>query len=97
MIAPEEAPMPRKQSTPKVQSANSTCRAMGHDWMTTAAANWRVCKRGNCHASQRLVDGRWVSNAAAYRTHVPVVTDGTRQRRPSQSVLWASTSREKEN
>ena len=81
--------MPRKQATPKVQSANSTCRAMGHDWMTTAAANWRVCTRDKCRASEHLKDGVWVSNAAFYRTHVPVETDGTRARlRARQRQLW---------
>lgn len=87
----------RKQTTPPIESKNSVCRAIGHDWMTTAAANWRVCKRGNCHASERLVDGRWVSNAAAYRKHTPVVTDGTRERRSRQTMLWTPTLTEKEN
>ena len=81
--------MPRKQATPRVQSANSTCRAMGHDWMTTAAANWRVCKRERCRASEHLKDGVWVSNAAFYRKHVPVETDGTRARlHARQRQLW---------
>jgi len=89
--------MPRKQTTYKVQSANSTCRALGHDWMTTAAADWRVCQRENCRASERLIDGQWRSNAAAYRKHVPVVTDGTRERHPHQTILWTPIPAEKEN
>jgi hypothetical protein len=78
----------RKQTTSKVQSQNSTCRALGHDWMTTAATNWRTCKREQCRASERLVDGQWVSNAKLYRQHTPVVASGTRQRQPRQSAMW---------
>ena len=82
----------RKQH--QYESRNTTCRDTGHDWLSTAAANWRVCKREHCRASERLVDGEWVSNAAAYRHHTPVVTDGTRQRpQPRQSVLWQSDNR----
>jgi hypothetical protein len=51
--------------------------------MTTAAANYRVCKREHCPASERLVNGQWVSNAQAYRRHVPVIASSTRQH-----VLW---------
>jgi hypothetical protein len=80
----------RKQH--KYQSANSTCRDTGHDWMTTTAANWRVCKRENCRASERLVDGQWVSNAKAYRFHDPVVASHQRQRHPRQSVMWDSNT-----
>jgi hypothetical protein len=68
--------------------ANSTCRDIGHDWMTTAAANYRVCKRVKCRASQRLVDGQWVSNARAYRFHDPVVKYGRRERQPRQAAIW---------
>ncbi len=67
---------------------NSTCRDLGHDWMTTAAANYRVCKREKCRASQRLVDGAWVSNAKAYRFHDPVVAYNRRERQPHQTALW---------
>ena len=81
--------MPNKRTLPKVQSANSTCRALGHDWMSTAAADWRVCKRERCRASERLVEGLWVSNAAFYRRHVPVETEGTRAYlRSRQRRLW---------
>lgn len=75
----------RKQSTPKVQSANSTCRAMGHDWMTTASANWRVCTREKCRASERLDNGQWVSNAQALKHHTPVIES---HQRPLQSRMW---------
>jgi hypothetical protein len=61
----------RKQH--KYDSRNGTCRDAGHDWMTTAAANWRVCQREGCRASERLVDGQWVSNAKLYTFHDPVV------------------------
>ena len=74
----------RKPPTCKEPNAkNSLCRALGHDWMTTATANWRVCKRENCRASERLVDGQWVSNATTLRRHVPVVTSGSQQH-----ALW---------
>jgi hypothetical protein len=76
----------RKQH--KYQSANSTCRDAGHDWMTTTAANWRVCRREKCRASERLVDGQWVSNAKLYKFHDPVVASRTRQRHPRQSLMW---------
>ena len=68
--------------------ANSLCRDLGHDWMTTAAANYRVCKREKCRASQRLVAGQWVSNASAYRFHDPVVASTRRARQPRQTALW---------
>src|SRR6266852_5497631 len=71
----------RKQKS-RYESANNTCRDAGHDWMTTAAADWRTCKREQCRASQRLVNGQWVSNAKLYKFHNPVVPYGKRQRRP---------------
>src|SRR5689334_23362114 len=74
----EVSTMSSNQHAPKITSANSLCKATGHDWMTTAAATWRVCKREGCRASESLKDGVWVSNAARYRRHVPVETDGTR-------------------
>ena len=73
----------RKQPSSKVQSANSLCRALDHDWMHTLNTTYRVCKREQCRASQRLLKGQWVSNAAALCRHVPAVATGTRQ-----SVLW---------
>jgi hypothetical protein len=76
----------RKQH--QYQSANTTCRDAGHDWMSTTAANWRVCRRENCCASERLVDGQWVSNSKLYRFHDPVVAYRKRQRHPPQSVMW---------
>jgi len=74
----------------KYDSANSLCRDTGHDWMTTAAADWRTCKRERCRASERLVEGQWVSNVRLYRFHDPVVAYGKRQRRPRQTTLWDS-------
>jgi hypothetical protein len=68
--------------------ANSLCRDLGHDWMTTATANYRVCKREKCRASQRLVAGQWVSNARAYRFHDPVVAYGSRECQPRQAAMW---------
>ena len=78
----------RKQMGMQHAYRNSTCRDLGHDWMTTAAANYRVCKREKCRASQRLVDGQWVSNASAYRFHDPVVEAKRRARQPHPTVLW---------
>lgn len=84
--------MRKSASTPKVQSANSTCRLLGHEWMSTAAANFRVCTRKKCRASERLVDGAWVSNAQAYRTHTPVIASErrARQQHPQQITMWNS-------
>ena len=76
----------RKQH--KYDSANSLCRDTGHDWMTTAAADWRTCKRERCRASERLVNGQWVSNAKLYKFHDPVVEYGRKQRQPRQSAMW---------
>ena len=75
---------------PKYQSANSLCRDIGHDWMITTAANYRVCKREKCRASQRLLDGQWVSNAKAYRFHDPVVEANRQARQPRQTFMWDS-------
>ena len=86
----------RKPTDIKVPSANSTCRHCGHDWMSTTAANWRVCKRERCRASERLVNGKWVSNAQALKRHTPVVESSTRQRRPQQSVLLGDSPARKE-
>jgi hypothetical protein len=69
--------------------ANSLCRDAGHDWMSTAAANYRVCKREKCRASERLVEGQWVSNAKAYKFHNPVVASRRHYSQPRQSTMWA--------
>jgi len=71
--------------------ANNLCRDTGHDWMLTTAANWRVCKRERCRASERLVDGQWVSNATLYRFHDPVLEGYHRQRAPKQAALWEAS------
>jgi hypothetical protein len=78
----------RKQMGMQHAYRNSTCRDLGHDWMTTATANYRVCKREKCRASQRLVDGQWVSNASAYRLHDPVVASNRRAQQPRQTTMW---------
>ena len=78
----------RKQTGTQHAYRNSLCRDLGHDWMTTATANYRVCKREKCRASQRLVAGQWVSNARAYRFHDPVVACGSRERQPRQATMW---------
>jgi len=78
----------RKQATSSEPCKNGLCRDLGHDWMTTAAANYRVCKRDRCRASERMVDGAWVSNARAYRFHDPVVACQRRERQPHQTALW---------
>jgi len=71
---------------------NSLCRDLGHDWMTTTTANYQVCRREKCRASQRLVDGAWVSNTSAYRFHDPVVACQRRARQPHQASMWDSGS-----
>ncbi len=78
----------RKQTGTQHAVRNSTCRDLGHDWMTTTAANYRVCKRERCRASQRLVDGEWVSNARAYRFLDPVGAAQHKERQPRQTTLW---------
>ena len=77
-----------KQHSPAETFANSLCRDLGHDWMTTATANYRVCKREKCRASHRLLAGQWVSNASAYRLHDPVVAYGSSERQPRQAAMW---------
>ena len=75
----------RKQTGTQHAFANSLCRDLGHDWMTTATANYRVCKREKCRASQRLVAGQWESLAPFYRKHRPVVPTG---RQPQVASMW---------
>ena len=75
----------RNHRTSTETFANSLCRDLGHDWMTTATANYRVCKRAKCRASQRLVAGQWESLASAYRKHRPVVPTG---RQPRIASMW---------
>jgi len=82
--------MSHKNHASRESFANHICRDAGHDWMTTAAADWRTCKRERCRASERLVNGQWVSNAKLYKFHDPVVAYGNRQRRPRQTTLWDS-------
>jgi hypothetical protein len=82
--------MGKQASSTTERYRNSTCRDLGHDWMTTTAANYRVCKREKCRASERLMDGQWVSNAKAYRFHDPVVAAHRRERQPRQTALWDS-------
>ena len=77
-----------KQTGTQHAFRNSTCRDLGHDWMTTSAANYRVCKREKCRASERLIDGRWVSNDRAYRFHDPVVAYNRRKSQPQQASIW---------
>ena len=79
--------MRRQTGTPQA-FRNSLCRDLGHDWMTTATANYRVCKRENCRASERLVNGQWESLASAYRFHDPIVAYNRRERQPRQTALW---------
>ena len=69
---------------------NSTCKLLGHDWMSSAAANWRVCKREQCRASERLVDGQWVSNAPLYRRSPSVLPERrtSRQSAPHHPSIW---------
>ncbi len=44
-------------STP---SQNTLCRDLGlHDWRSSAASNFRVCSRANCHAVQIYQHGSW--------------------------------------
>ncbi len=74
-----------KQTGTQQAYRNLLCRDLGHDWMTTAAANYRVCKREKCRACQRLVAGRWESLASAYRKHHPVVPTG---RPPRIEAMW---------
>jgi hypothetical protein len=76
----------------RYESGNSTCRDAGHDWMSTTAATYRVCKREKCRASERVVDGQWVSNARAYRFHDPVIEGRRRERQPRQSAMWHNGS-----
>ena len=75
----------RKHRTSTGTFANSLCRDLGHDWITTATANYRVCKREKCRASQRLVAGQWESLASAYRKHRPVVSTA---RPPRIASMW---------
>ena len=67
---------------------NSLCKDTGHDWMLTVAENWRWCKRERCPASQRLGDGKWISNAKLYRFYDPMLEHGKRQRAPKQGAMW---------
>ncbi len=76
--------MRKQMGTPQAYR-NSLCRDLGHDWMTTATANYRVCKREKCRASERLVDGAWESLASAYRKHRPVVPTA---RQPHIASMW---------
>jgi hypothetical protein len=55
-----------------------------------AAADWRTCKRERCRASERLVEGQWVSNARLYKFHNPVIEGYRRRRRPRQTMMWDS-------
>lgn len=51
-----------------------------------------MCKRERCRASQRLVEGRWVSNASFYRFHDPVVEYGNKQHQPRQISMWTENT-----
>ena len=58
---------------------NRLCRDVGHAWMYVSNNTYRVCKREHCTASERLVDGAWVSNLPLYRKHHPVLPSSHRQ------------------
>lgn len=49
----------QQSGRPVKRSANSICRAVGHDWKKTTVTNYRQCQREGCHAAERLVRGRW--------------------------------------
>ncbi len=78
-----------KSTNPRAEpTRNSTCRDVGHDWKTTAAANYRVCQRHKCRTAQRLQQGTWV-NAVPQRTSTdPLTTSHQQHAMPQQSSLF---------
>ena len=79
--------MPSERQTHAQQPVrNSLCRALGHDWATTTAGNYRRCQRAHCHAVQRLSGTCWVTVSA------PRVPTGATpaQVQPDQAALWHS-------
>jgi len=53
--------MSKQSSKRHSKIGNSLCKSLDHDWMTTTADNYRVCKREDCPAAERLVHGTWVA------------------------------------
>ena len=43
------------------QTQNTLCDLGLHDWRCSAAANFRVCHRLNCHAVQIYQHGKWIT------------------------------------
>jgi len=59
---------------------NRLCRDLGHSWLSVSSQTYRVCKREDCRASERLVNGQWESLLPLYRKHHPVIEQ--------QPALW---------
>ena len=68
---------------------NSTCRDLGHDWMSTTADNYRKCTRNQCKAAQRLVNREWV-NAVKERPWIdPRIEWAKQAAMPKQASLFS--------
>lgn len=58
---------------------NRLCRDTSHHWMYVANDTSRYCRREGCRASERLVNGQWVSTLPLYRRHRSVLPSSYRQ------------------
>ncbi len=41
------------------QGKHTLCQDIGHDWISTTASNFRVCKRKSCSVVQHFKQGQW--------------------------------------
>ena len=64
--------------------SQTLCQSSGHDWKTTVSSTYRTCRRADCRAAERLVNGSWIDAAPRQPTraqHGPVPAS-------SPSLLW---------
>src|SRR5581483_5348507 len=62
--------------------SETLCQSGGHDWKTTLSSTYRTCRRAECRAAERLVNGSWVDVAQRQPTRAQHGTV------PSSSLLW---------
>jgi hypothetical protein len=67
---------------------NSTCRDLGHKWMSTTSDTYRKCCRNTCKAAQRLVNGQWVNVVQEKPWQDPRAEWAKRQAMPKQIALF---------
>jgi hypothetical protein len=54
------------------QRINSLCKTQGHEWRTSASAQFRTCGRDSCRAMERFDGKAWVDATRTYPKKNPL-------------------------